>query len=316
MKRNDTLPASVSMFALLFSLAVSQAAYSQSTRTWVSVNGNDGNDCSRTTPCRTLSGALAKTSAGGEIDVLDSGDFGSVTLNKTISVITPGVLGGIQTGSGTAITVNAGASDKIVLRGLTIDGSGTGGTGISFVAAGALHIENCTINNFNVYGIHFAPNSSSKLYVRDTIITNNGSATTGGGVFIQPTGTGSARAIFNQVNIANNYFGLRADGAVSTGGINITVQGGSASGNTQSGIIAVSGATATWVMVNGTSVSNNGFGVRADGAGALFHLGNTTVAGNGTGMSAINGGTLLSYGNNHVDGNTVDGISPPVVPAQ
>src|SRR5258706_13349351 len=119
-KRTNAPLISISATALLLLVAVSQAAHSQSTRTWVSVNGNDGNDCSRATPCRTLSGALAKSSAGGEIDVLDSGDFGSVTLNKSISVVTPGVLGGIQVGTGTAITINAGANDKIVLPGLTI----------------------------------------------------------------------------------------------------------------------------------------------------------------------------------------------------
>src|SRR6185295_16621048 len=123
---------------------------------------NDANDCSRGTPCRTLSGALTKTSAAGEIDVLDSGDFGSVTLNKSISLVTPGVLGGIHVGTGTAITVNAGLNDKIVLRGLTIDGLGTGSTGISFLAGGALYVENCTINNFGGgYGIEFVPTNGS-----------------------------------------------------------------------------------------------------------------------------------------------------------
>ena len=115
---------------------------------WVSVNGNDANDCSRATPCRTFSGALGKVSPGSQINVLDSGDFGPVTINKSVSLISAGALGGIQVGASTAIMIDAGENNKVFLRGLTIDGLGTGLNGISFVSGGFLYVENCTINNF------------------------------------------------------------------------------------------------------------------------------------------------------------------------
>ena len=46
-------------------------AHAQATRTWVSGVGDDNNPCSRTSPCMTFAGAIAKTAAGGEIDALD-----------------------------------------------------------------------------------------------------------------------------------------------------------------------------------------------------------------------------------------------------
>src|SRR6476646_7332437 len=100
--------------------------------TWVSSTGNDSNACTRSAPCATFAGALAKTSAGGEIDVADAGDYGPVTITQSVSIEAVGVLATIQVTSGNAITVNAGANDVVVLRGLTLDGQGTATHGIAF----------------------------------------------------------------------------------------------------------------------------------------------------------------------------------------
>ena len=54
----------------------------QATRTWVSGVGDDANPCSRTAPCKTFAGAISKTTAGGEIDALDPGGFGTLTITK------------------------------------------------------------------------------------------------------------------------------------------------------------------------------------------------------------------------------------------
>ena len=61
-------------------------AYAQATRTWVSGVGDDANPCSRTAPCLTFAGAITKTAAGGEIDDLDPGGFGAVTITKSITI--------------------------------------------------------------------------------------------------------------------------------------------------------------------------------------------------------------------------------------
>jgi hypothetical protein len=61
-------------------------AHAQANRTWVSGLGNDGNPCSRTSPCQTWAGAILKTAPGGEIDALDAGGFGTVTITNAITL--------------------------------------------------------------------------------------------------------------------------------------------------------------------------------------------------------------------------------------
>src|SRR4249920_42972 len=68
-----------------FGLSVLPAS-AQATRTWVSGVGDDANPCSRTAPCKTFAGAISKTAAGGEIDTLDPGGFGAVTITKPITI--------------------------------------------------------------------------------------------------------------------------------------------------------------------------------------------------------------------------------------
>src|SRR5438874_13361457 len=71
---------------LLACLFVTLSAFGQATRTWVSGVGDDVNPCSRTAPCKTFAGAISKTAAGGEIDALDPGGFGAVTITKSITL--------------------------------------------------------------------------------------------------------------------------------------------------------------------------------------------------------------------------------------
>src|SRR5471032_317738 len=87
--------------------AAPQAAQAQATRTWISGVGDDANPCSRTAPCKTWPGAISKTSAGGEIDVLDPGGFGGVTITKSISIEADGVIAGVLVTGANAIIVSA-----------------------------------------------------------------------------------------------------------------------------------------------------------------------------------------------------------------
>src|SRR5947207_6028847 len=109
------------------------AAHAQATRTWVSGVGDDANPCSRTAPCKTFAGAISKTAAGGEIDVLDPGGFGAVTITKGITIDGNATFASVL-GSGTnGVVVNAGAGDVVTLRNLSIDGGGTGLNGVRFL---------------------------------------------------------------------------------------------------------------------------------------------------------------------------------------
>src|SRR6266576_2848185 len=106
--------------------AFASIAQAQASRTWVSGVGDDANPCSRTAPCKTWAGAISKTANGGEIDALDPGGFGAVTINKSITLSGAGTFASILAGGVTnAILINASQFDIVVIRGLYINGAGT-----------------------------------------------------------------------------------------------------------------------------------------------------------------------------------------------
>lgn len=120
------------------------------TRTWVSGVGDDANPCSRTAPCKTFPGAISKTAARGEIDTLDPGGFGSVTIAKAITIddgIGPG-LGGILAPGTVGVVIDAAPTHTFTLRSLSISGAGTGIAGVRIISAGTVIIENCAIFGF------------------------------------------------------------------------------------------------------------------------------------------------------------------------
>src|ERR1700690_2783417 len=143
---------------LLLSLAVvaamcacAKTGHAQATRTFVSGVGDDANPCSRTAPCKTFAGAISKTAAFGEINVLDPGGFGSVTITKSITIDgSGGSIAGVLVAGTNGITVNAGATDTVILRNLDIDGTAVSGAlqGLEFLAGKQLIIDHCNIYGF------------------------------------------------------------------------------------------------------------------------------------------------------------------------
>jgi len=153
------------MIVALFGVALSAApAQAQLARTYVSSSGSDLNNCDRLTPCRTFQHAHDQTLAEGEITVLDPGGYGSVTINRAISIINDGVgeAGVLVSGGATGIGIAAGATDAVSLRGLTVKGIGFGGgTGITFFNGGSLTIENCAVRNHAGDGIQMETTSAA-----------------------------------------------------------------------------------------------------------------------------------------------------------
>src|SRR3989442_11499642 len=148
----------------------------QATRTWVSGVGDDANPCSRTAPCKTFAGAISKTAPGGEIDALDPGGFGAVTITKAITIDGGGGQVASVLVSGTnGIVISAGGNDVVILRNLRINGlNGSGLNGIRWIAGKALHVQNCYIFGFSQNGIDIAKGDGGKAYVVETYSTNNG----------------------------------------------------------------------------------------------------------------------------------------------
>ena len=158
-------------------------AHAQATRTWVSGVGDDANPCSRTAPCLTFAGAITKTAAGGEIDALDPGGFGTLTITKSITIDGGGgaVASMMPSSGGTGITVSAGATDIVTIRNVQFQGdlgngsssSSAGAIGILFASGAMLSIDNCKIDGFSDGGIAATTSANAILNVTNTIITNS-----------------------------------------------------------------------------------------------------------------------------------------------
>ena len=288
-------------------------------RTFVSGLGSDSNPCTHTQPCLTFEYAITQTVAGGEIDVLDSGGYGPVTIDKAISIVNDGVgTAGVRTlsSSGTGITINAGPNDAVSLRGLTIDGDGIGVTGIAFNTGQSLTIENSIIRHFTFVGIHFAPNATSNLAVSSTRVADNASS----GIKVIPSGSGTVTAVFNHVEVSNNAGnGIDVQGEGSTGTVNIAVSDSVAASNGLAGFSSNSFAdkAPTTLMMFHSVAANNGTGIQAFGTGATLRAAQSMVTGNTSGWLATSSGVVQSYGDNYIDGNGNNEAAPPsVVPGK
>ncbi|HSY06999.1 MAG TPA: right-handed parallel beta-helix repeat-containing protein [Steroidobacteraceae bacterium] len=289
-----------------------QLAHAQAVRTWVSGVGDDANPCSRTAPCKTFAGAISKTAAGGEIDTLDPGGFGAVTITKAITLAQEGTgEGGVLTAGTDGIVVSAGSGDVVILRGLQLDGgpvSSGSPAGVQFNTGGVLMVQNCAIRNYTGtpgIGINFAPTGASSLYVSDTVVSTN----SGGGILIAPAG-GSAKASITRVHSVDNGFGVKADG--TAGKVDLTIFDSVASANAGAGFWAFKNAS---VNVKHSISTHNGPGLEASGgANAKLRVGDSTVMGNATGAVIGTGATMNSYGNNQIDDNTAPGATIPTTP--
>ena len=275
-----------------FALGVAFAAISdaQATRTWVSGVGDDANPCSRTAPCKTFAGAISKTAPAGEINCLDPGGFGAVTITKAITIDCSHTLAGVLVSGTNGIIVNAAAADRIVLRGLDINGLGTGIDGIRFINGGTLHVENSVI-----YGMQNGVNigAGNEIYIKNTSIRNN----TNIGVYI--AGSGLINAVIERTTVENQTNGLLA-GANAR----VTTRGSVYSGNSNSGIVAQGGGE---VNVDSCVVTNNGSVGLYAGPDGTLRAANSFISGNGTGVFAYGSGIAATFSDNKLQGNSWDG---------
>jgi hypothetical protein len=282
-------------------------AFAQATRTWVSGVGDDVNPCSRTAPCKTFAGAISKTAAGGEINCLDPGGFGAVTINKSLTIDCHFTEGGVLA-AGNGITVNALSTDVIVLRGLDIFGVSPPSNGVRILVAAAVQIEDCVIRRFNVagsYGISMAPSGATKLYVSNTTITGNGSGT-GGGINVQPTGgTGSAKVVLRRVQVdQNSGNGLNIDSSTSTtAGVQVVAEDSQFTGNTNGIASNAVGVVATTFLTASNVAQNSSAGITVSGNASSIVVSNTTITGNATGLAEAGGSIIYTYGDNRVEAN-------------
>jgi hypothetical protein len=132
-------------------------------RTFVSAAGSDSNSCTITLPCRSLQAAYNAVAANGQIDALDPGNYGALTVTGPVSIEGHG-WAAMSAPTGTAIPTNAQATDKIAISGVVLDGLGMAGTtGIQFNSGGNLTVRDSVIRNFTNVGLSFSANNSSQF---------------------------------------------------------------------------------------------------------------------------------------------------------
>jgi parallel beta helix pectate lyase-like protein len=322
---NDSSSSELPMLARHFTIAAvgfvaTSLAHAAGQRTFVSVSGVNNPACSIASPCRDFPTALAATSANGEIIVLDSGGYGAVTIGQSVSIIAPpGVYAGISVFAGDGVTIAAGPTDKVTLRGLTINGQG-GNRGIVVTSAGEVHIEQCTVTNMATDGIRI--NSGSTIEVRSTLVRSNGqnglnvaagtpdvrvidsqfSRNVNDGILIV-AGTLQAERISADQNIGN---GLRAQ-PVAAVSVTVTASDSAFTGNTHTGAIGrpdVAGSTARLAFARSTSAGNigGGFGLNTFNAGTGFltvsdsavveNTGNGVIVSGANSIAIVTGSTV------------------------
>ncbi len=286
---------------LVTALVAAPGAAALSNRVFVSTTGDDGNDCSDPlNPCRYIARALTQVATRGEVIALASGGYGAINITKSVTISGPP---GVVIFSNFPVNVSTGLAATVVLRGLTIDGTGaTTGSGINVTSVGWLHVENCVITGFlgfggpNGNGIFF--NSPGQLFVKDTVVRANGS----GGIYVFPTAPGAFASI-DHCRTEQNYQGVVAD-ATGGGFAIVTVRDSVASGNSADGFAAIFGELN---VENCLSANNIGTGVSSQVAGAIVRVSNSTITDNGTGISAGASTSILSRSDNTVRGNTTKG---------
>jgi len=163
-------------FVLMALTIGAQVASAANERTFVSVKGDDNAFCSAEAPCRHLQQAVAKTAAGGEVRVLDSGEFGAVRITRSVRILaSPTARAAIEVGksanegSGRGVLIDAPGAD-VYLEGLAIRADGAA-IGVQVRDAASVGVEDCEISGFQHKGIFVA--AETKASIRHTTFRDN-----------------------------------------------------------------------------------------------------------------------------------------------
>jgi hypothetical protein len=287
--------------------------YAQASRTWVSGVGDDANPCSRTAPCKTFAGAISKTAPGGEIDALDPGGFGALTITKAITLDGGGgQVASVLVAGTNGIVVAAGANDIVIIRNLRINGisgSGNGGlNGIRFISGKDLNVENDVVFGFTQNGLDVALNQGTlaTVHVLGSVFKNNA------GVGIRAT---NAVAPPVQLNVDDSYALVDNIGIEAAQHSRAVVTRSFTESAVADGMRADDATTMDAQMVVEKSQSSfNANGINAQ-TGATIAVGDSAVDFNGSCSLDNSGGTLFSFasganGTNRLIGATCGTITP------
>jgi hypothetical protein len=296
------------LFALLWPAFWAQAA----PMTFVASTGG-GSACTRAAPCADFLSAMLAVDTGGTVTCLDSGPIiaGGVADSVSLTIDCAAVF---RTTSGSAFVFDGGTGQVVRIRNMTFNGGASGGPAVRVIGGATLIVENCVFENFatgNATAIEFVPNSAAQLIIKDTIISNNGSGTTGGGIVVQPAGSGSsANVTLDRVHLDKNVTGMFLNAGVGET-VRAVISNSTVSGNAFTGVYALSsGGVLTVVMDRSTVANNGGTGLLSQGANSFVFVNGATITGNDTGWLATGGGSLVTEGTNSVYLNRTSNGSP------
>lgn len=227
--------------------AVATPAQAQATRTWVSGVGDDANPCSRTAPCKTFAGAISKTAAAGEINCIDPGGYGALTITKSITIKCDEVEAGVLVSATNGFVIAAADTDRVVISGLDFEGLGPTAlslNGIKVNSAASVVIKNCRINGFGSTngtdgnGVFVTSSTANgHVLIQDSLITNNASA----GIKLKSTAP-QVVSVLNTTSDGNVTFAAQVDGSGSTG--QVLGAANSTFSNSPTGMSVINGGTA------------------------------------------------------------------------
>lgn len=291
------------LVVLVIPIAMLAAHALAAQRTFVASSGGDSNPCSLTQPCRSFAAAIALTDTNGEIIVLDSAGYGAVTVTKGVAIAAPpGIYAGISVFSGTnGVDINA-AGQKVVLRGLTINGQ-AGNNGVNITNAAEVHIENCVVSNMNATGIQIT--SAGAVFVDHVVMRSNntGLALTGSGVHLFVDDSRVAQSSFDGVMLLTGHTTLNRVSIENNGGFGINMTAGPSADPRLSArdIVVVDNA------LDGVTMSAN------TGATARAEFEHSTLSRNGqAGLSLIatSGAPVSAHASNiNASNNVLDGVA-------
>jgi hypothetical protein len=290
------------------------SAHAQSTNTFVSAAGSDGNACTQALPCLTFQRALTQTAAFGSILCLNSGLYSTTPLTITQSVTIDCGTGNVgkmdlSTTGTTAIIINAGSTVHVTLRHLSLLGfpgsSGVVTTG--FPPGSSLDIEQSLIGSFQGsggvggFGVSFTPSGSgrSTLAISDSLLVANGVA-----VSVVPPSSQIAGVLFVNTGLS----GSTTDGVdlAGAGVIAGDMRDCVVANNSGNGFTGSSAGGLFFTVENSTFSANLGVGIQTNSANASVDVAGSTIGGNGTGVQSLSG-SLASFGTNHISANGVSG---------
>jgi hypothetical protein len=283
------------MAIAIFTFAFATMAQAQATRTWVSGVGDDANPCSRTAPCKTFAGAISKTAALGEINVLDPGGFGAVTITKAITIDAGPFNGGVLTNAANAIVVNAPTTSNVTLRGLDINGLGTAADGIKVLSAKQVNVEDCVVYGF-VNGIEVLTGVgiSTNLVLRNVTVRNCST----NGIITTANGGSSTSIAFESVNVSNSVTGFNAQN-----GTRGSIRGSVFGMNATAGISTSQSGSNTEVNVDASLFTGSATGINT-GSATRVRIARCLISQNANALGL--GGSVDTGGNNTIMGNSAN----------